>query len=302
MTHRLPQQIAAFIRLSRFHFLPLPMLMYAVGVAVAQHDHPPLDDHRLAAGLLIELLIQLSTAYLNDYWDRPTDRINTRRTLLSGGSGELTTGLLPPAVAWIAAGVCQGVALVVAIRAGLPLVSWLLLSVALGAAIFYTTPPIKLSWRGAGELATALIATLLVPQWAYSLQTGRLSAEVFRLGAPILPFVMGLFVAIASPDAEADGQVGKRTLPVRLGHDRIAALYAGLLALGYLASLGLWIGHVPARTLILTGASLPLSGWAWAGLRAPLSPRRLGLLVMIVRAGLVPLVVIAALNWGLHGA
>jgi 1,4-dihydroxy-2-naphthoate octaprenyltransferase len=301
MTHRFPQQIAAFIRLSRFHFLPLPMLMYAVGVAVAQHDHPALDDRLLVSGLIIELLVQLSTAYINDYWDRPTDRINTRRTLLSGGSGELTTGLLPPAIAWIAAGLCQGLALLLAIRTGLPLVSWLLLVTALGAAIFYTTPPLKLGWRGAGELATALVSALLVPQWAYSLQTGRLSGEVLRLGLPVLPFVMSVFVVIATPDVEADSQVGKRTLPVRLGEDRIAALYAGLLALGYLASLGLWIGQVPARTLILTGASLPLGVWAWAGLRRPLSTQRIMLLVMIVRAGLIPLIVIAALNWGLRG-
>ncbi len=292
------KQMAAFIHLSRFYFLPLPMLVYAVGVAVARHERAALDDRLLVVGLVIELLVQLSVAYLNDYWDMPTDRINTQRTLLSGGSGVLTTGVLPPVVAPVAAAICQGGAFLLAIWAGVPRISWLLLILAMGAAVFYTTPPVKLCWRGLGELATALVAALLVPQWAYSLQTRTLSGDVLLLGLPLVPFVMSAFVAIAAPDYEADRQVGKHTLPVRLGERRIAPLYAGILALGYLASLVIWTGHVLPGVLIATALSLPLGMWAWRGLRAPIRTRRQTLLV-IVRAGLVPLIVITALNWGI---
>jgi len=92
------RQFSAFIRLSRLHFLAMPVLCYTLGITMALNERGSLHQRRLVMGLIIELLAQLSVAYLNDYWDMPTDRINTRRTLLSGGSGALTTGVLAPQV------------------------------------------------------------------------------------------------------------------------------------------------------------------------------------------------------------
>ena len=294
------RRVAAFIRLSRFYFLPMPMLTYLIGVAVAGRERAALDTRRLVAGLAIELLVQLSVSYTNDYWDIPTDRINTRRTLLTGGSGELTTGLLPPWIALAAAAICQGTALLLAIWTGLPAISWGLLVIALGAAIFYTTPPLKLAWHGLGELTTALVGTLIVPAWAYSLQTGRVSGEIVLLAVPLVPFVMTLFLAIATPDIEADRQVGKRTLAVRVGEDRIAALYAGLLALAYTAAVIIWQGRLPPGALAAVVLSAPLGVWAWHGLRAPIRADRLGLTLMVLRAALIPLIVVVTLNIGLR--
>jgi 1,4-dihydroxy-2-naphthoate octaprenyltransferase len=246
------------------------------------------------------MLVQLSVSYTNDYWDIPTDHINTRRTLLTGGSGELTTGILPPWIALAAAASCQGAALLLALWTGLPTISWLLLILALGAAIFYTTPPLKLAWRGLGELTTAFVGTLIVPAWAYSLQTGRVSGEILLRSAPLVPFVMTIFIAIAAPDIEADRQVGKRTLTVRVGEQRVAMLYAGLLALAYPAALIVWHGWLPTGALIAVLLSIPLGVWAWHGLRAPLPADRLGLTLMVLRAALVPLIVVVALNLGLR--
>lgn len=290
------RRIVAFIRLSRLHFLALPVLAYLIGAALARQARGSLDDGLLLAGLGIELLVQLSTAYLNDYWDIPSDRINTRRTLLTGGSGELTTGLLPPWIALVAAAICQVSALLLALWVDPPAISWLILFTGLAAAIFYTSPPLHLSWRGLGELTTAIVAAVLVPGWAYSLQTGRLSADVLAVGLPLLPFVMGLFVAIATPDYDADRQVGKHTLPVIVGEPRIARLYAALVLPGYGAALVLWPGRVSTATVIAGVISLPLVLWAWAGLRPPFSSRRLALLWMVFRALLVPAVLVIGLN------
>ncbi len=293
-------RIAAFIRLSRFHFLPLPLLTYALGLAVAQRDRGGLDAGRLLAGAGIELLAQLSVAYFNDYWDRPTDAINTRRTLLSGGSGELTTGALPPWIALAAGIVCQGGALLGAALAGLSSVSWALLAAALFAALFYTAPPLKLGWRGVGEVTTGIVAALIVPQWAYSLQTGHLSRDLFLICLPLLPFIASLFLAIAAPDQPADAQVGKRTLPVIFGERRVARIYAGMVGVGVVAALVLWPGRVPTGVLgIAALLALPLMLLAWHGLRVPLSDRPSVLLWMIVRAGLVPLALIVVMTLGL---
>jgi 1,4-dihydroxy-2-naphthoate octaprenyltransferase len=296
------RRVAAFIHLSRFYFLPMPMLTYLIGVAVAERERAALNTQRLVAGLAIELLVQLSVSYTNDYWDIPTDRINTRRTLLSGGSGELITGLLPPWIALAAAAICQGTALLLAIWTGLPAISWALLVSALGAAVFYTTPPLKLAWHGLGEFTTALVGTLIVPAWAYSLQMGRVSGEIVLLTAPLLPFVMTIFLAIATPDIEADRQVDKRTLAVRVGEDRIAALYAGLLALAYSAAVIIWQERLPPSALVTVLLSVPLGVWAWHGLRTPIPEDRLGLTLMVLRAALIPLIVVVTLNLSLRAA
>jgi len=293
-------QLAAFIRLSRLYFLPMPVLTYLIGLAAAQHEREMLNVRMLWAGLGIELLVQLSVAYLNDYWDIPTDRINTRRTLLSGGSGELTTGVLSPRVALIAGITCQISAALLAFWIGIPDISWPILVLALAAAFFYTAPPLRLAWRGLGELTTSSVAALGVPMWAYSLQTGRLNSDLLILGLPLMLFIMSLFVAIATPDYDADRRVGKHTLPVIVGQRRIASLYAGLLALAYIASILLWPMRVPAAVLIGLAASVPLALWAWRGLHTPSHAGTLALTWMIFRAGLLPLEIIIVLNLGLR--
>jgi 1,4-dihydroxy-2-naphthoate octaprenyltransferase len=294
------RQIAAFIRLSRLYFLPMPVLTYLIGIALVEREDRALDRRLLWAGIAIQLLVQLSVSYLNDYWDIPTDRLNTRRTLLTGGSGELTTGLLPPWIALLAGAICQGSALLLAVITGLPPVSWVLLALAMGAAIFYTTPPLKLAWRGLGEFTTAFVGAMAVPAWAYSLQTGHLRGEILVITLPLTLFVATMFIAIAAPDFDADRRVGKRTLPVRVGEARIAALYAGILALAYLAALIVWPGRVPALVLALTTLTLPVGLWAWRGFRAPLSDNSRALLKMVLRAALIPLIVVLALNIGLR--
>lgn len=291
------RRLLAFIRLSRLHFLPLSVLTHAIGLAWVEHEGGALDHATLGYGLAIQLLVQLSAAYLNDYWDRPTDLINTQRTLLSGGSGELNTGLLPPWIALAAAALCQGGALLVALAAGLPLLSWLMLFGVMGIAVFYTAPPLKLAWRGWGELATATVAAILVPQWAYSLQTGSGSLDLLAVQLPLLPLIMSLFVIIAAPDREADARVGKHTLPVLLGPARVALLYAGLVAAASLMGIVVWpAGVLPA---ILLG--LPLAAWTGLGIRRH-QPAPRAYLLLIVRAGMVPLLAILALNVALRAA
>jgi len=295
------RRVLAFIRLSRFHFLPLSVLCHAVGLVWIHHEGKTIDNALLVHGLIIQLLIQLSAAYVNDYWDQPTDRLNQRRTLLSGGSGELTTGDLPPVIALIAAAVCQGVALVWALAVGLPGVSYLILLTVALVAIFYTTPPLRLAWRGLGEVTTAAVAALLVPQWAYSLHTGRISLDLLAVQFPLLPFIMALFIAIAAPDYDADRQVNKRTLPVIFGAEQVGRLYAILTALGYGMAVIFWWGRVPIGVGAAALLCLPITIWAWHGLRFDLyhKPAALGL---IIRAGLTPLILLVVLVAALRTA
>ncbi len=293
-------RITAFVQLSRVQFLPMAALTYLIGIGIAGRDRDHLSMRMVWAGLIIELFVQLSISYFNDYWDMPTDRINTNRTFFSGGSGELTTGVLPPWIALAAGAVCQGVALLLALLIGIPAISWLVLLLAIGAVHAYTSPPLRLAWRGLGELMTSVVAALLVPAWAYSLQLSRVTSEILILGIPILFFIMSMFIVIAVPDVEPDRQVEKFTLPVLVGEHKVGVLYMTLVILGYIASVLLWSGRLPAGAVIGAAVSLPLGWWAWRGLRFPINPRQNALLFLIIRAGLVPAVTIVILNLGLR--
>lgn len=281
-------QALALLKLSRPHFMPMSILLYLLGAGLVQH---PLDQHLWGIGLIIQLLVQWSVSFLNDYWDIETDSINTQRTLLSGGSGELTTGILPRWVAMAAGLILQSIALFIAWQAGIPTWSWAILFLIIVIVHVYTMPPIKLVYRGWGELTTASIAAIAVPSWAYSLQTEALSAEVLRWGVPLVPFMMGMMLGIATPDLGADCQVNKRTLAVIVGEQHIASLYAAMLGLGY----GLMLLLLPFRFgLMVSALSLPLALWAWSGLRQPVKATATARLLMILRTGLVALVMLLA--------
>jgi len=52
--------------------------------------------------------------------------------------------------------------------------------------------------------------------------------------------------------------------------------------------------------LIAAALCIPLAVWAWWGLRTPISTAPRALLFMIMRAALIPAVVLVALNIGLR--
>jgi 1,4-dihydroxy-2-naphthoate octaprenyltransferase len=149
-----------------------------------------------------------------------------------------------------------------------------------------------------GEITTAILAAFIVPSWAYSLQTGELNGEIFLLGLPLIPFVTAMMLGIATPDIEADRQVDKITLAVLAGEGEIARLYLGMVMLGYWLAILILPLMLPTFVLIGVGLSIPLAGWAWAGLRHPVKTTTFEWLFMVVRTGLVTLVMILTINAG----
>lgn len=287
----LRNRLIAFFYLSRPHFLVFTTLPYAVGVLVAWRAGSTLDLRLALGGLLIQWLIQLCTAYFNDYWDIPTDRLNTRRTWLSGGSGKLADGALPARTGLIAGIVCVMLAVLVGMVLAIPPVAWLVGGLGVLAAVSYTAPPLRLAWRGLGELAAALTAAWLVPLWGYALLAGELGGDVLRLGLPLIPFIASMLHGIATPDLPADAQVGKRTLAVMLGPARVPLVYAALVGLGDVLAVWLW-GDVGLLAALL---SLPVALLAWRGLRGHADKSGWALLWMVACTGLPPLVALLVL-------
>jgi 1,4-dihydroxy-2-naphthoate polyprenyltransferase len=126
----------------------------------------------------------------------------------------------------------------------------------------YSAPPLKLMSRGLGEWAVAL-AWFLVVVGADYVQRRQFFIIPVSAAASLALMVAALLVINGVPDARADARVGKRTLVVRLGVNRAAALYGCLVVLahGWLVA-SVWL-LIPPKPALWGLVSLPLSLAAW---------------------------------------
>ena len=271
-------------------------MLYGLGAAIAAYARvsaggagpgrgasASIDWTRFAWGQAAITATQLMTHYCNDYFDFDADRANTTPTRWSGGSRVLPAGELPRGVALAAALVLALVAMaataILLARLGAAPSAALLLAVAILLSWEYSAPPLRLHSTGWGELDVALVVSLLTPMIGFSLQTAGAGA-----GGPAPPFVLpvvlpllavlplcclqfAMLLAIEFPDAAGDAATGKRTLVVRLGAPRAAALYQGALAAAYLLLPILVAAGLP---IAVAGAALltsPIAAWQIARMR-----------------------------------
>ncbi len=262
-----PRKLLAFIRLSRPHFLVGGFLLYGLGASIASYLGQPIDRGLYVVGQLMVTAIQLSTHYLNEFYDGGADRANPNRTWMNGGSGELGEDGLPRKTALYGAIVSLSILAIVAsmllIRGGIPLLAWLCLVLGFLGAYMYNAPPLRLISSGYGELAASIIVAGIVPALAFSLQTGELHRLLLMSTTPLIALHFAMVLVFELPDYATDLKYGKRTLMVRLGwqagmriHDYaiffavlsyILAVFAGLplrVALGGLIALPLALAQI----------------------------------------------------------
>jgi len=262
--------LVAFVRLGRPQFLVGGFLLYALGATVAVVGGADLALGRYLLGQLAVTAIQLMTHYANDYFDVAADRANLTPTQWSGGSRVLVGGVLSPRVALRAAQALAvaGAALVVIVFVcGRRPVAFAL-AAALALAWAYSAPPFRLHSRGLGELTTAIVVTGLTPLIGFLEQGGRGAGLTLLVAAqvPLMGLQFAMLLAIEFPDAAGDAAVGKRTLVVRLGAARAAALYRALLVAIYGAIPLLPGAGLPWQGALAAASMFPLAAWQWRAL------------------------------------
>ncbi|MBI4286040.1 MAG: 1,4-dihydroxy-2-naphthoate octaprenyltransferase [Chloroflexi bacterium] len=203
----------------------------------------------------------IGTNFTNDYYDYKSgvDRIDEGRKYKSGSEVFLSSGLtartvLASALASLAITIAIGLYLVVAI-------DWRILLFGLAGvfiAYFYTAPPVRLGYRGFGELACWLGCGPLPVIGTYFVLTGHISVTAIAASIPVGLLITAILYIGNVPDAEADAKVGKKTTSVRLGRRAVRflgplfyiAIYLSIVLSIVLASFPLWT--------LLTFLSLPL--------------------------------------------
>ncbi|MEU3453539.1 prenyltransferase [Micromonospora sp. NPDC006766] len=266
-TKRGPGQWRALIRLARLRFLLYNLLPVGLAVAVSVHRGHPLDLTWYAVAQLFAWTVHVMTHYCNEYFDLEADRANVYFTPWTGGSRALVDGAVAPVVSLGAGFVLFGLSTVlVAVMPSLP--ARVLAATAVVLAWFYTAPPGRLNYWGAGELTVAAILNGLWPAVAVVLQAGTVPWLLVAVLAPTAVLQVARMMVMNLGDRRSDATVGKRTLPVILGYRPAVRLIIAAQPIAYgLLTVFAVLGWVPWLVWAAMAATAPLSLWLVRQLR-----------------------------------
>lgn len=259
------KNIVALVQLGRMQFLLGGVLFHLLGVFIALYDDASINLAALLWGQIAISATQLMTHYCNDYFDLEADRHNQTPTNWSGGSRVLVENRVQPATARNIAVFLAGIGFIANIALSVVIVpsvqTFVLLATAQLLAWFYSAPPLRLHSRGVGELASTFVVGFLTPVTGYYLHAETITLLPILATLPICCFQFAMLLSVNFPDVEGDRAVNKRTLVVRFGPEKTAALYTALLILAYAMLPALLLAGLPL--MVAGGVSLlsPLALW-----------------------------------------
>jgi 1,4-dihydroxy-2-naphthoate polyprenyltransferase len=260
------------LRATRLPFLSATIVPVVLGMAIAA-AHGAFDFVTAILTLIGAASVQLGLNVANDVFDsiQGADDANVTPTKYSGGSRVIQYGLVSfrrmaaTAAVFYLAAAAIGIVLL-AMRGSFSLLTIGLIGLIVSLA--YTAPPLKLVYRGLGEIAVAVGFGPLMLLGAYVVQTGgTLSWEPVVVSIPVALLVALILYVNEIPDRRGDAHAGKRTLPVRFGPDAVILGYDVTAAAAYSTLVaGVALGVLPIPTLLAL-LTIPLAYRVHKGLR-----------------------------------
>jgi 1,4-dihydroxy-2-naphthoate octaprenyltransferase len=212
--------LSPLVRIARPQFLISGLALFIFGAAWAALLGMPFSLSRTLFGYLVLLPAHLSVSYSNDFFDVDVDGYG-QHTFFSGGSGILVDhpGLRKPArrIALILIVFSLALGMVFQIVYSFPI--WFLGFVVSGNLLgwFYSAPPVKLAYRGWGELSMILAIGLLIPGFGYLAAGGQINQDGMLFTVPLMLYGLAFILAVEIPDMESDRLGVKRTWVARKG-------------------------------------------------------------------------------------
>jgi 1,4-dihydroxy-2-naphthoate octaprenyltransferase len=260
--------IIAWLNLMRIGAAARGLLPFFLGTVIAWSRGYSINLPVFFLSSVAVLSIMIATFLVNEYFDYETDSANRGFHRLSGGSRVLVSDLIPRGQALFSA------FLLFALSAACGSIIYFVfqtgpLTIPLGAVgiltgYFYTAAPVRLSYRGLGELAILFTCGWLATVIGYYLQTGQMSTTVSLVSLPGAFSVFLLILINEVPDMESDAGSGKRNLAVLFGRENTLRIYSVLLVVCWLIIPAL----IPFGAPWISGAlSVTLVPLAWMNLR-----------------------------------
>jgi len=236
------QTLGAWLRVARFQFYPMAFTAYSLGAVAAVATSAPFSLSVFLIGYAALFLIEFCTILANEFYDYETDRINANFSIFTGGTRMLVEGRLSSSnvrtalVVSLCVTALLGSALLMIHREASPVLAAAMLLTGLFFGLGYTVPPLKFSYRGAGELVVSGTHSFYLILCGYAFQAGTLgNALPWLLSLPLFFSVLGAITLAGLPDRPADSLVSKRTMAVIFGPRAAAFIACGCVALAALS-------------------------------------------------------------------
>ncbi len=214
--------------------LPAAVVPVAVGAAAAVGEPADVVWWRVAAALVVSLMLQIGVNYANDYSDgvRGTDdvRVGPIRLVASG----LADASSVKRAALISFGIAAVAGLAIALSTSLVLL--VVGAAAIAAGWFYTGGPKPYGYLGLGEVFVFVFFGLVATAGTTYAAIESVTALSLVMGCAVGSLACALLVINNLRDIPTDREVGKKTLAVRLGDQRTRWFYVALIASAFVLS------------------------------------------------------------------
>jgi 1,4-dihydroxy-2-naphthoate octaprenyltransferase len=179
-----------------------------------------IDIFKFLFGYFVFSLAHLSISFSNDYFDRKSD-INSKKTIFTGGSKVLVEN---PKLSGLALKIA--ILLLFSSATGITIFAlfygysfWFVIYGIVGGLIgyFYSAPPIKFSYRGAGELVSIFSIGFLIPGMGSLVASGLLDQSLALFVFPFSCYGLFFILTVEMPDLESDRISKKNNVIVKWG-------------------------------------------------------------------------------------
>lgn len=172
-------------------------------------------------GYLILFMASMAIHYANDYFDFEVDHYGTPTTF-TGGSGILVENPQLKEISKILALIFISLSIIIAafftVVFSFPISFFLFVLFGNALVWFYSAPPIKLSYRGLGEIAN-VINGFIMPATGYFVVMGTIDLPFIVFSIPFVFLQLLFTIGVEIPDLEGDKLGGKITWTVSKGRE-----------------------------------------------------------------------------------
>jgi len=251
--------LVIWFKAARAPFLVVSLLPALLGGAMSLYSQGNINLLAFVLATIGIVMAHSAGDFVDDYFDFKKGNLGNK--VQQFHDSPLIDGKVTVNQVLFATGLCLFIALVsgifLLIQVGLPVL--VLVLVGLFIVLFYTSPPLRLNYRGLGETMLFLAFGPMILVGMVYVLTGQ-----FSLAAGVISLIPGIFtmnVGVVSNTFDHDDDIksGKFTLPVRLGQANAVKAMAVFTAIAYLAILiGVIASLLPVWTLLVM-LTIPLS-------------------------------------------
>lgn len=218
------RNLISWLQAARLPSLSYILIPLCLGQVMSYYVNGSFDTYIFLITLLYGICNQLYIIFGNDYADKESDKLNKTYTMFSGGSRVIIDGKIPDlhikyACIFFAIFMIF-ISLFLSFHLRQPFIFILSISSIL-LLYFYSYPPIKLSYRGGGEILQMIGVGLVLPLFGYLVQAPNINSFQWGILPSLLLLNLTSAMSTSLPDEPSDRLTKKQTSTVLLGDSKV---------------------------------------------------------------------------------